>query len=296
LEIVGGKFYYDSRNNAIVVPLYYMDPDTNQKVSIWQLNAALYDDPNIAFKLQTLPGELRVDYFSGNGLSVTVPVEACGTGPSYQLDRECVCFIANHSNDVEASNLPPFVQSDSGTLPDMGTSEAITTFGPDGKANGSQAHPLKWLVYNHDPIIGGTNVGWLVGDELGPSKWSDSDILSLLTGGHAGMTSNLGHGAVLGGKATGEVTLYGLPNTILSGSLACYAKAYTERSYHLPEGTVTMAERTGGYKSGAFVFRLEIASPVNNGERKSVSAGVPTVLIYLRERSLDKSQEHAPLR
>jgi hypothetical protein len=45
-------------------------------------------------------------------------------------------------------------------------------------------------------------------------------------------------------------------------------------------------ERTGGYRSGAFTFRLDITDNVL-GRRTGITCGIPRVLIFLRERYND---------
>jgi hypothetical protein len=288
LEISGGRFYFDSVNNQILLPTQYADPDTGELKNIWEMNNDLYLDPQSDFDLSTQPRQLRVEYMWGTGVRLDVPVVAAGTGPSYQVDKEAICFIAGHGTDTE--DVPGYVQTNAAqVLPNMGFSEKIST-------NGGNPLQLYWQVYNHEPVIWDRSLGWLVGDELGPGASDDESILSVFSGGNGSDLSEIGPGGALTGKANGKVSLYGLPNTILSGNLAVYAKAITSRTYHLPDGQVVQTgERTGGYRSGAFVFRLTINENVVNG-RKGVSCGVPRVLIYMRERDLDPTKDSAPLR
>jgi hypothetical protein len=65
----------------------------------------------------------------------------------------------------------------------------------------------------------------------------------------------------------------------------------TKRTYKTPEGDVTFMERTGGYRSGAFTFRLEVTDNVQS-RRTGITCGIPQVLIFLRERYSDS--EAAP--
>ena len=292
LEVTGGKFFYDFKRRTVIVPTTYLDPDTQEEQSVWAINEALYNDVDKNFSIPTLPNRVTIEYFTGTGLSVEVPVEAHGAGPSYQLDRECVSFIAREGSDDET--VPGDVQSNpSQVLPDMGFTTPLST-------NDNQKAKLHWQVYNHDPIVWdnstGKNVGWLVGDELPANGWDDNTVLGVFSGGHGRDMSDLGPGAKLRGVATGAVTLYGMPNAILSGKLAVYAKAYTTRSYHLADGSaVTTAERTGGYRTGCGVFRLGIQASVSDG-RKGVMASVPKVLVYLRERNSVPALDRSPLR
>ena len=286
LEIKGGKYAFDHRCNSIIIPAHFIDPTSGARTSIWALNEDLYNDAFSNFDLQTLPRQLMVEYFTGLGIGITVNVEAAGLGPSYQVETDSVCFIAGHSDDIETT--PAYVRSNASVLPPMGNSMRIAT-------HDDQPFPLLWHVYNHEPIIWDYDMRWLTGDELGKGEWGDSDLMGIFSGRKGKDLSELGPNAALRGKATGKVTLYGMPNCILSGDLAVYAKAYTHRSYHLPDGgTTATAERTGGYRSGSCVFRLSINETVE-GQRKGVMASVPRLLVYVRERDLDPAVDQEPL-
>jgi hypothetical protein len=143
LRIKSGRWFYDPDNNRVVLPSTYKDPDSHDELNIWDLNSNLYGDPNTIFSLKTLPSTLSVEYFVGNGMPIEVPVTAVGPGPSYQLEAECVQFIHNHSDDAQAA--PAGISSD--PMPDMGSSLPL-------KTNNLNTVPLKWQVYNHEPLIG----------------------------------------------------------------------------------------------------------------------------------------------
>ena len=288
LEITGGKFYYDHKRNSIILPSLYMDPDSGLPTSIWAMNAALYNDPNSTFDLATLPRQLVIEYITGLGVPVEVSVEAHAKGPSYQVEAESVCLIAGHGQGTAA--LPAGATSNANAvLPDMGDSEKMAS-------NDNQPVKLYWQVYNHEPIIWDYRMTWLSGDELGPGASDKSSVMNVFSGGKGADLSDLGPNSALSGLAAGTVTLYGMPNTILAGDLLVYAKDYAERTYHLPGNqTVDMAERTGGFRSGAVVFTLSIGQSVTAG-RKGIMCSVPRLLVYVRERDLDLSREAAPLR
>jgi hypothetical protein len=197
--------------------------------------------------------------------------------PSYQLDRECVAFIKN-SSDPEADDQPLPAGLASEALPAMGQSVPLANLG-------GQSMPLRWHAHNHQPLVWKPVIGWLQGDELG-RRGSDSDIMSLYSGGRGSNLADLGEGALLGGRVEGQVTLYGLPNALVSGQVCVYAKATTTRTTRVGPGQqVVTHERTGGLKSGALVFRLEVDGSWERG-RKSVSCAVPRLLVYLKERDL----------
>lgn len=283
-RIVGGKWYYDSSRNIIVTPVYYLDPEDDTLKGIWNLNLDLYQNENNTFNLKTLPSLIYVEFIVSNGVSVDVKVTACGAGPSYQLEPECVTVIKNHSND-DTDAAPEGFESES--LPDRGESVRL-------KLKNNERVPLKWMVYNHEPIIWKNSVAWVVGDEALPAGWGDG-IYDVFTGNGRRISEiKPNNGARIGGLATGKVTLYGSPNTILSGNLLVYAKAYTKRTYNITgeDGsptTIQFEERTGGYREGAFIFNLEITDKVVN-RRTGITCGVPQVLIYLRERYEDEEK------
>jgi hypothetical protein len=280
LRITGGAWYYDYKSNRLVFPDHYVDPVSGDNVSIWSINSSLYGDPNKTFNVKTLPNMVLCEYFVGNGMPIDVPITSYGPGPSYQLEAESVSFIHNHSDDNQTA--PAGITSD--PMPDMGESVPL-------KTNNNQRVPLKWQVYNHEPLYWDRSVRWLIGDELKAGAWSDDAVLGVFSGGKGGNTSDLGAGAALGGAVKGTATFYGAPNTILSGQVYVYAKAMTKRTYKTPEGDVTFMERTGGYRSGAFTFRLEVTDNVQS-RRTGITCGIPQVLIFLRERYSDS--EAAP--
>jgi hypothetical protein len=206
LRITSGKWFYDPDNNRVVVPSTYKDPDSHNEISIWDMNSNLYGDPNSTFALKTLPNSLSVEYFVGNGMAIDVPIKAVGPGPSYQLEAECVQFIHNHSDDNQAA--PTGVVSD--PMPDMGESVPL-------KTNNNQRVPLKWQVYNHEPLYWDRSVRWLIGDELKAGAWSDDAVLGVFSGGKGGNTSDLGAGAAARRGCERHRHVLRSPNTILSG-------------------------------------------------------------------------------
>ncbi len=269
-RITAGKWLYDYNRNHIVVPTTYLD-DQGKPQSIWGLNASLYADRTLL--VDTLPSKISLEYFSGLGVPVEVSVTAHGAGPSYQLDRECVANVAQTGDVVPIGVL-------TSQLPTMGQSVRLHNLS-------GERYTLQWRCYNHAPILWESNVAWLSGNELGAGAWDENSVCSAYTGGHGKTVSDLGPYSIIKGKATGKVTLYGAPGVFLSGDLAVYAKAYTERTYHSSDGVVSTHERTGGLKEGVVFFRLMINEPIQSG-RKSVSAGIPKLLVYLKERELTK--------
>jgi hypothetical protein len=283
LKITRGSWVYDYNKNAVIVPSKYRDPDSGQYLPVWDLNEELYTSQTTQFAIQTRPSQIQVQYLTGVGVPVDVKVTAIGSGPSYQLEPDSVCNIVGETEAPQG--LPPAITLIT-PMPPMGDSVKL-------KNRQGLRFPMKWQVYNHKPLIwdntNNQNMLWLEGNELKAGQWSDSAVMDLYTGNKGWSVSDLGPNARIGGRVTGEVTMYGSPNTILSGDVYVYAKAVTTRSYNLPDGTsVTTKERTGGYRTGAIVFRLEVNGSVS-GRRTGITTSIPQIKLYLRERDLNES-------
>lgn len=280
LKVTGGSWYYDWSSGEMVVPATGVHPVSGQAVPIASLNDAAYA---AGLAIDTRPSAVTAEYFSGAGVAIEVPIEAVGDGPSYQLEPECVCFHTGNAT-AEDQNDYPEAFDDAAPPPLMGQSAPLAAL-DGGRVD------LQWQVYNHAPIIWEPQIGWLVGDELPAAGWDDGSVLGLFSGGRGSLISEAS-GGKLRGRATGTVTLYGPPCVILSGAMGVFARAVTERSYHVAgnDSPVTTRERTGGFRRGAFVWRLTIDENVGDG-RKSIMAGVPRVLLYLRERKLTDNLE-----
>lgn len=271
LQVVGGRWFYDWAENKVVVPSAFRDPADGRLRSIWELNADLYAAEE-ALPIKTLPSRVEVQYLTGLGVASDVAVAAEGPGPSYQLEAESVCFVADAAGN--GADLPGAGSS----LPAVGDSVRLAR-------RGGLRRPMQWHCYNHQRLVWEPQVGWLVGDELPAGGWGDHDVANLFTGRHGDNLSDLGPGSPVGGTVEGAVTLYGASETLISGDLKVCARATTRRVYGTGNGqTVETYERTGGFRSGMFTFRLGLGE-VTDG-RKSISAAVPQVLIYLRERDL----------
>lgn len=269
-KITGGKWYFNQTTAMIMVPGSYMDGSIRK--SIWTINQALYagTDPLL---IDTQPSKITIRYFTGMGVSVDVPITAYGVGPSYQVDRECICFVANNTPDTDT--LPTWVVSDQ--LPTMGQSVKLV-------AKNNTRETLSWRCYNDDLVVWEPKIGNLTGDELPQNGWDDLSVLNLYSGNHGTTMSDIGTQGFISGYASGKVTLYGAPGVILSGNLMVYAKAVTTRTWQdQSNNQVSVYERTGGMREGVFVFRLLVDEVVSNA-RKSISCGVPKIVVYLRER------------
>ena len=221
---------------------------------------------------------------------MNVSVEALGTGPSYQVEKDAVCKIVNNENPNEENlifgGLPSEVHK-SITLPDMGKSVNLRKSKGKGDEDETREQ-LYWQVYNHSPMIGRFSMDHIRGDELGASEWNESDIEKLF-GGESQIDAGFKNGAKskISGRVKGNVTLYGMPDTIVTGDLYVYAPALRVNTYIANGEQVKTYERTGGLKKTGIAIG---APPVGGGgtKRQGIGFEVPTLLVYMAERDSTK--------
>ena len=84
------------------------------------------------------------------------------------------------------------------------------------------------------------------------------------------------------GTCKTEVTFYGAPDQILSGTIWVKAPAYTTKKIDTGSNIVTLKERTGGIAGGCFIFKM-----VNKEckGRKTLAWSKPTIVVYAKERN-----------
>lgn len=267
-KVTGGSYVFDPSTMEIKLPTYWKDYTAGTTGSIWGLNADLAAS---GFYKQTIPQFIQVRYYTGIGVPLTLRATAIGEGPSYQVEKEAVCNIAGYEVGLTTPAGIPI--TDSTALPGMGNS---VKFGSDFTTKKA----LSWHVYNHEPMKGEFQTGFLSGMELPGGGWSDSEIAKLFGG--MTVTGVSPSGGVVGGHVNGYLTLYGPPDTIVSGSIYAYALAKTTRKYTVDGTDVVTYERTGGLKYNGFTVGVELDDVTDN--RQGICFGLPTVLVYVKER------------
>lgn len=251
-KLASGKFYHNPKDNNIYLPLLDEDGDS---MGVWEkeLNSG-------GFVKTYLPTNLIVEYWSGRGKEITVPLSAEGLGPSYIVEKECIEL------DDE--------------MPDMGLSTPL----PD-QDGGIAPRKIDWVCYNQE-LMGLSSKtkqstgGYFIkpnfrGDELG-SNYNDNKYFSELFGESCSKIS---------GRCEGEISIYGKPDVIISGRKRFKAPAYRKLVYKTPKGELAYNERTGGLKRNGFVVGIRVR-PKN--KRQTLAWEQPTIVVYARERNLDE--------
>ena len=223
-----------------------VDQDGN---NIFTLNSEL---DKSKFNRKTTPSMITVKYWTGAGTSVVLPFTANGNGPSYQVEKEAIC---------------EFVSSE---LPEIQQSVKL----PDIQGNWKR-RDISWVVYNIEPAKGNFTSNYLTGTEL-DQDWSYDKWVKLYGK----------QGSKINGTVTGDVIIYGEPDTIVSGEMIVRAPETKVRTYRAGDGTVvTTHERTGGLRQLGVLIRAKV-SENEDGNRRSLAYKVPTVIVYARERDI----------
>ena len=131
------------------------------------------------------------------------------------------------------------------------------------------------------------STGFMSGTELPAGGWTESEIEKLF----GGNDQTSGAGGKISGQVFGQLTFYGPPDTLVTGTLCAYALAKTVRSYTANDTEVVTYERTGGLKYTGFSVGVELDSVTNN--RQGLCFTLPTVLVYVKERdnTIDPAME-----
>ena len=243
-----------------------------------------------------------------------MPITSIGGCPSYTIEKDCITEIygydpLNADSDKDFNNIYGKDIKQYTTLPSMGKSIYFRKQGGRYKMN--------WKVSNKKRLVYKYSGEWddLRGTELCDAyreggAGTDKDAFEKFLGGGGDETKNGLSTDIeeqknksdnvktvsrrLGGKVSGEITLTGLPNTIIGGVLYVYAPKTKTRSVNIGGNAVTTYERTGGMRRTGFPFTPTKAMLKNDGIEKyinCVSLTKPKIVVYLRERLLTEKIE-----
>ena len=285
-KITQGKYFFSPETKTIMIPTLCREflAGEDKYYNLWELNS--WQDPK-DIPSETVPSFIEVKYFTGIGVPIDLTATAIGDGPSYQVEKEAICNISQYEPEDNAK-ISKLIPKSTGNLPDMGYSVKLKSSNEK-----TDKEKLFWQVYNHQPFIGNFNMGYIRGDEMPAGGWNESDIEKLF-GGQEQTEVGLEGGSTtyISGNVSGNVTLYGIPDAIISGDFYVYAKALTERSYVVGNELVKTYERTGGLKYTGFSTGIFIKDDESvEQSRKSVAFKVPIIKIYLRERDNTKKPQ-----
>lgn len=291
IKIKSGSFFFDTLTKTIYLPYLVKEEGTDLIY-----NCSIYDDTKV--DQSTLPKALYVSVIYGAGESVDLPIVSIGEGPSYTIEKDCIVNIYNMGNKGEDSDFENIYKNDievPATLPNIGKSIYFRDI--------RTRYDMNWQVTNKKRVYYDRSFNWngLRGTELcdvynesGSSV--DKDAFEKFLGGGGDETKNglstdiendKGVVRILSGKVYGEITLTGLPNTIIGGVLYVYAPAKKIRTYNINGKQVKTYERTGGMRRTGFPFvptKAQLKAKDLPAYLNCIALTKPKVVVYLRER------------
>ncbi len=255
--ISAGNYYFDAAHNRLYLPATGVA--AGKEIPLRDFEQSLKDTrENISF----YPTRLSIRYWTGSGEPVTLEAKAENQGPSYQVEKDAITVIENI-----------------GDLPDNGMSAKM----PDMRGN-IKRRPIPWVCYNHVPATLHYSTQTLTGGYFRISPCLKSSALGNTVDNDKFFVDQFGENltGVIGLCRT-EVTFYGAPEQVVSGTIWVKAPAYTTKVIDTGSGeAVTIRERTGGIKNGCLIFKLPI-KPCKG--RKSLCWSAPTIVVYAKERN-----------
>ena len=162
-------------------------------------------------------------------------------------------------------------------MPDNGMSEKMPDMG--GKI---ARRKIPWVCYNHTPSTMNYAMQVLLDGKFGVPKFASTTLGKTVDDDKFFVELFGKNCRNVQGRCRTEVTFYGAPDKILSGTIWVTAPAYTTKLINTGSGSVSIKERTGGIANGCFVIKL--MNKKCSG-RKTLAWGKPTIVVYARERN-----------
>lgn len=257
--IYSGEFFYDSFSNNIFLP--YKIKDSVKNMVIEEIDNVYTSD---LVAKETIPNGLEVKYMTNAGTSVDLDIESRGEGPSYMVERDTITEFVSKGN-----------------LPAIGKSVFF-------RKEGLRVD-MDWMVSNKERTKYDCAEPSLTGLELASGVTHSS--FKEFIGGDDETENGLNPDKkfLFTGKATGQVTITGLPNSIVSGILYVRAPAVTAKTYNFNGNNVKVIERTGGLRRTGFIFmpKVKVRDADEKGQKLACLAGSkPKLVVYLSERDV----------
>lgn len=279
VKIKGGNYYFDAVHNSIILPTkcVLQKEITIQGVKkTGELNWNEFE-ANLAYSsypTSHIPSQIVIRYFSGNGKELTMEAVAGGNGPSYQLEKDSIRFIATKSGMEDCGT--------TGIIPDV-----------NGKVINNQK--IEWTVFNTEPCTldmramsysmkisnlskkhsGTFFAGTFMGNEISQYGIENDDKFIDLFGKN---------NERLHGTCSTTVVFTGAPNRIISGNIDVYAKATTDTEVDVGGGQkVKYSERTGGLRQGCFIVKVSVDKAAGGLDTQTFQ--LPSLLIYAKEKN-----------
>ena len=141
---------------------------------------------------------------------------------------------------------------------------------------------IPWVCYNHIPATINYKIQTLTGGYFQVPNLASTTLGTTVDNDKFFVDQfgeNLTH---VVGLCRTEVTFYGAPDQVISGTIWVKAPAYTTKVIDTGSGSVTIRERTGGIKNGCFIFKMPVR-PCKG--RKSLCWSKPTIIVYAKDRN-----------
>ena len=274
-QIKAGNYYYDYVNGTIQIP------SKNQAGRPWSDFEFGISRTNIKSRM---PNTLVMNYWSGNGKTIRLHAVADGNGPSYMVEKNAICRIVDENENDQG-----------GSLEDNGVTCQMVPLSGGQPINN---RPIPWTCYNVEPASipiekasksnsAQGQVNYNAGEFRRP-VFCGSEIHDKLNDDQAFVDLFGPHCENCIGRCETEMIFTGAPNKIISGEIKVEAPAYAKRTIQLGNGeSIVYSERTGGIDQGMLVVKC---APASTGDgRMTKCVGLPKLLIYAKEKSMDNS-------
>ena len=251
--INSGNYFFDPNRNRIYLPT--QGRCGTKVIPLAEFEAGL---SKIKENISYYPSKVSIRYWTGSGEPVTLEAQAEYQGPSFQLEKDTITTIESE-------------------MPDNGMSAKM----PDMKGNIAR-RPIPWVCYNHVPSTLNYSTQLITGGNFMVPNLASTTLGTTVDNDKFFVDQFGEYCRSVRGTCKTEVTFYGAPDQILSGTIWVKAPAYTTKKIDTGSNIVTLKERTGGIAGGCFIFKM-----VNKEckGRKTLAWSKPTIVVYAKERN-----------
>ena len=264
--ITGGNWYYSIEMNKVFIP-------TQAKVGDNYIDVNDFDKElreNGVFLKGIMPDQVIVSYWSTSNEGLTLPAISKENGPSYQVEIESICEISSESKN---------------NLPDCGMSVELPTV-VNGNDIKKEKKKIEWFCYNHVPATLNESTQTLLNGYFKKPTFYGNELETLSENTDRKFKELFGeHCTNISSRCHTEVTFYGKPDTIISGTITAIAPAKHKFSYSINGSDMTIEENTGGLSDGMFVLQVD-EGPEKLRGRKTEAWSNPTIVVYAEDINL----------
>lgn len=291
-EILQGYYSYDTDTNSIFLPEGFVEVDDISDNSGALAKISNVFDENL--DINSCPISFEVRYMTGNGTECKLDIESIGHGPSYMIDRDNIRFIYGHNSGQENIAYDKEIQGIYGNMTSSWTSDLPQMGSSVIFRRSAKREKLSWTVFNEVKTrYSGPKKVTLSGKEcLSDVTQNGFDSFMGFDEKDNGLPNDVTKRQLIS-PCFGQITLKGLPNSLISGILYVYAPANVVSSKDINGDIITTYERTGGMRYTGFV--IDIKDIMSEFMKKNPDASKflfcmamtkPELIVYLRDRSI----------